>query len=198
MLEDRHIGLKDFGRSMPALPCFGMNTTLDTLQDSGMYLRATEALNSLHSCGRRMSNPRCKQTGLTPSPSGALLASSEAKIEELEEELENYSRRLEDNIEKSTETEAQLAKEKQYNHEIQNICEEHDKLQDKHIREYESKISILNDTILRLKREASERNLTSQHEAKPSVCAGTQTANIDEPPIMKSPTLLMELAQLKS
>ncbi|KAG8317602.1 hypothetical protein J6590_022946 [Homalodisca vitripennis] len=34
--EDRHIGLKDFGRSMPALPCFGMNTTLDTLQDSGI------------------------------------------------------------------------------------------------------------------------------------------------------------------
>ncbi|KAG8301628.1 hypothetical protein J6590_048823 [Homalodisca vitripennis] len=71
MLEDRHIGLKDFGRSMPALPCFGMNTTLDTLQDSGMYLRATEALNSLNSWGRRMSNPRCKQTGLTPSPPGA-------------------------------------------------------------------------------------------------------------------------------
>ncbi|KAG8281420.1 Tyrosine-protein kinase jak2 [Homalodisca vitripennis] len=72
MLEDRHIGLKHFGRSMPALPCFGMNTTLDTLQDSGMYLRATEALNSLHSWGRRISNPRCKQTGLTPSPPGAL------------------------------------------------------------------------------------------------------------------------------
>ncbi|KAG8266026.1 hypothetical protein J6590_080543 [Homalodisca vitripennis] len=56
---------------MPALPCFGMNTTLDTLQDSGMYLRATEALNSLHRWGRRMSNPRCKQTGFTPSPPGA-------------------------------------------------------------------------------------------------------------------------------
>ncbi|KAG8258180.1 hypothetical protein J6590_035331 [Homalodisca vitripennis] len=68
--EDRHIGLKDFSRSMPALPCFGMNTTL---QDSGMYLRATEALNSLHSWGSRISNPRCKQTGLTPSPPGALV-----------------------------------------------------------------------------------------------------------------------------
>ncbi|KAG8278074.1 hypothetical protein J6590_028900 [Homalodisca vitripennis] len=70
--EDRHIGLKDFGRSMPALPCFAINTTLDTLQDSGIYLRATEALNSVHSWGRRMSNPPCKQTGLTPSPPGAL------------------------------------------------------------------------------------------------------------------------------
>ncbi|KAG8316726.1 hypothetical protein J6590_043262 [Homalodisca vitripennis] len=39
--------------------------------DRGMYLRATEALNSLHSRGRRISNPRCKKTSLTPSPPGA-------------------------------------------------------------------------------------------------------------------------------
>ncbi|KAG8242204.1 hypothetical protein J6590_070544 [Homalodisca vitripennis] len=65
--EDRHIGLKDLSRSRLALSCFGKHS-LDTLQDSGMNLRATEDLNSLHSWGRRISSPRCKQTGLTPSP----------------------------------------------------------------------------------------------------------------------------------
>ncbi|KAG8335244.1 hypothetical protein J6590_072989 [Homalodisca vitripennis] len=85
------------------------------------------------------------------------LASSEAKIEELEEELENYTRRQEDHIKKSTETEAQLPN----------------------------------------KRNTATKSKIFQ-EAKPSVCASTQTAYIDGPPIMKFPTLLMELAQLKS
>ncbi|KAG8247708.1 hypothetical protein J6590_054818 [Homalodisca vitripennis] len=39
--EDRHIGLKDLSRSRLDLLCFDINTTLDTIQDRGMYLRAT-------------------------------------------------------------------------------------------------------------------------------------------------------------
>ncbi|KAG8318697.1 hypothetical protein J6590_107774 [Homalodisca vitripennis] len=57
--EDRYIGVKDLGRSRLDLSCFGINITLDKLQDRGIYLRATEALQRLHNWRRRISNPRC-------------------------------------------------------------------------------------------------------------------------------------------
>ncbi|KAG8321233.1 hypothetical protein J6590_049542 [Homalodisca vitripennis] len=64
----RSLHRPDLGRSMLDLPCFSVNTTLDTLQDRGIYLRATGALNSLHNQGKARSNPYCKQTSLTLSP----------------------------------------------------------------------------------------------------------------------------------
>ena len=129
------------------------------------------------------------------------LAGSEARLEEMEEQVSKYTRKIEDLTQKLAETETQILKymakilkEKKNSLETQNIFEEHDKQQAQHISDQDAKIHSLEKIIFGLKNEMSYQNITNhREEIQPMVSTGTQTTWHDVSQTLSSSILLTEL-----